>query len=91
MVIVKVQALLKNYITNSIVSHADIILFRYYLLQKQTSQTMHMTVNDHCLKMPISTSLNTIRARLHQASASTQSQHCNDACEIALIEINGNE
>ena len=30
-----------------------------------------------------------IRARLHQASASTKSQRCNDACNIALIEISG--
>ena len=33
----------------------------------------------------------TFRARLHQASASTQSQRCDDACEIVLIEIPGNK
>ena len=32
-----------------------------------------------------------VRTRLHQASASTQSQHCDNACNIALIEINGNK
>ena len=29
------------------------------------------------------------KARLHQASASMQSQHCDDTCDIVLIEING--
>ena len=29
------------------------------------------------------------RVRLHCTSASTQSQRCNDTCDIALIEING--
>ena len=29
------------------------------------------------------------KARLHKASASTQSQFCDDACNIALNEING--
>ena len=32
-----------------------------------------------------------VKARLHQASASTQSQCCDDPCDIALIEINGNK
>ena len=32
-----------------------------------------------------------VRARLHQASVSTQSQHCSDTCDTALIEINGNK
>ena len=32
-----------------------------------------------------------LRAHLHQASASTQSQHWDDACDTALIEINGNK
>ena len=30
-----------------------------------------------------------VRARLHQASASMQSQHCDEADDTALIEING--
>ena len=30
-----------------------------------------------------------VRARLHQTSAQTQSQHCDDASDTALIEING--
>ena len=30
-----------------------------------------------------------LRARLHQTSASTLQQHCDDACDTVLIEING--
>ena len=33
--------------------------------------------------------VSTVRARLHQASTPTQSQRCDDACNIPLIEING--
>ena len=32
-----------------------------------------------------------LRARLHQASASTQSQGCDDARNTGLIENNGNK
>ena len=31
-----------------------------------------------------------LRARLHCPSTSTHSQHCDDACNMALTEINGN-
>ena len=35
------------------------------------------------------TSVTSLRARLHQASALTQSQRCGDTCHTALIQNNG--
>ena len=32
-----------------------------------------------------------VSACLHQASASMQSQRCNDSCDTVVIEINGNK
>ena len=56
----------------------------------------YLTTWVHCLtgctcsiNTTVSLSVTRLRARLHQASASTLRQRCDDACDSVLIEING--